>query len=225
MDRQAMRLRHDVRFGFAGRRLEGIVSWPVCGGRQIVEIGRHERQRAIFPFCSPIFLLPSLLAVVPLLEWPQIALCALSTMACAPGPCRNQPCNDRRALKRGHTDFSRAKFKSRSGCSINLYRSTASANDPAQNKIAVAQSACAAKNTSKEKDSQATSFAVTGTRSTSSQNGRVFAQVPATQVLFWPAPSGECCASNPQNFGIQNCAGPTIIRCPRVLAMTCITAV
>src|SRR5258705_12878761 len=44
MDRQTMRLRHDVRSGFASRRLKGVGSWPARGGRQIVEIGRYERQ-------------------------------------------------------------------------------------------------------------------------------------------------------------------------------------
>src|ERR1700675_3188848 len=53
MNRQAVRLRHDVRPGLAGRRFKGIVSRPVRGGRQIVEIGRDERQ------CGDLFVLQS----------------------------------------------------------------------------------------------------------------------------------------------------------------------
>src|SRR5712671_828882 len=53
MNGHAVRLRYDVRLGLAGRRLKGIGARPVERGRQIVEIGRYERQ------CRDLFVLQS----------------------------------------------------------------------------------------------------------------------------------------------------------------------
>src|SRR5882724_8548557 len=53
MNGHAVRLGYDVRLGLAGWRLEGIGPRPVERIRQIVEIGRHERQ------CRDLFVLQS----------------------------------------------------------------------------------------------------------------------------------------------------------------------
>src|SRR5712664_4640764 len=53
MNGHAVRLGYDVRLGLAGWRLKGIGARPVERGRQIVEIGRYERQ------CRDLFVLQS----------------------------------------------------------------------------------------------------------------------------------------------------------------------
>src|SRR6266852_8964754 len=75
MNGQAVRLGHDIGPGLAGRRLKGKGSRPVQTGRQIVEIGRDERQRRdLFVLQSHVLLLFCWLVrlLETLLEWSQI---------------------------------------------------------------------------------------------------------------------------------------------------------